>query len=69
METEQRNPRLVKRGEVVRPKDQDFDEVVRSVSVVLHLANGMDVVYRTDEKVDVVLDPDPGLTELDEVDE
>lgn len=48
------NPRLVLPGHLVQPKSSEAPELVRSVSVVLHLANGFDEVYETDETVKVL---------------
>lgn len=49
--------RAVKRGDVVKVGRQE--EVVRSVSVVLHLANGVDHPIDADSEMTLVLDPDP----------
>lgn len=63
-QTEKRNPRLLKRGDVVRVPTSFGDpsgtteDVVRSVEVVLHLANGLSVGVPVDTDVDVVLDTD-----------
>lgn len=54
--TEKRNPRLIRRGEVVI-SDTGHDEVVRNVSVILHLANGADMVRPVTDDVEVVTDP------------
>lgn len=40
-----KDPRLVSRGSVIWHKGLQRDEVVRDVSVVLHMANGEDLVY------------------------
>ena len=47
------------KGLVIRSRDFKQEEVVRSVSIVLHLANGSDEVYEQDEMMQV-LDPQPG---------
>lgn len=48
------DPRTVARGMVVWSKDSKRDEVVRDVSVVLHLANGWDEVYSVGEELEVL---------------
>lgn len=53
-----KHPRLVRKGEVVKIKGTELTEVVRDVTVVLHLANGQDVVYGTNELVDLGELPD-----------
>lgn len=62
MATEKKNPRLLRRGDVVKLKGTDQVEVVRNVSVVLHMANGQDVVYDVLEEVEMAeledVDPD-----------
>lgn len=45
------NPRLVAAGDKIVPKGYRTPEVVRSVSVILHMANGVDVVYEDGEEV------------------
>lgn len=54
--SEKRNPRLVKRGDVILT-DLGVDEVVRNVSVIFHLANGSDMVVPVAGTVDVVTEP------------
>lgn len=62
---ETKNPRLVRRGDVVKIKgNEDQSEVVRMVSVVLHLANGQDVVYDVTEDVQMGEEDDVDPTEL-----
>ncbi len=39
------HPQTVLPGNTIRSKNSKTDEVVRSVSVIVHLANGMDEVY------------------------
>lgn len=58
-ETEAVNPRTVFRGDVIVPKGWDKSEAVRSVSIVLHLANGQDEVYTTDETVSRLVEAEP----------
>lgn len=62
--TEDRSPRLIKRGDVVRVKGQKNYEPVRFISVVLHMANGQDIVYSTDEKVVLALNPEEDFEEV-----
>lgn len=64
---ETRNPRLLRRGDVVQLKGQEVSEVVRDVSIVLHLANGQDEVYHTTEEVTMGEIDDIDPTELAEV--
>lgn len=40
------------------------DEVVRSVSIVLHLANGQDVAIESKDEIEVLTDPDPEVTAI-----
>ncbi len=54
---ETRSPRLIRRGDVVQQKGVERSEVVRDVSVVLHLANGQDEVYHVSEAV-TLADPE-----------
>lgn len=51
------NPRLIKTGDLVRTPTGD--EVVRFVTVVVHLANGVDEVYEDTDTVLLVKRPDP----------
>lgn len=60
---EETNTRLIKRGDVVVVKGTDRTEVVRSVSTVLHMADGQDLVYTTEESVEKVTNPDPSYDE------
>lgn len=48
------DPRQVLPGHIIRSKTSDSDEVVRGVSVIVHLANGFDEVYEIDETVGIV---------------
>lgn len=48
------DPREVARGMVVWSKAAKRDEVVRDISIVLHLANGYDEVYTSNEAVEVL---------------
>lgn len=51
VQPEERSPRLVRAGDRVQMKGSQATEVVRDVSLVLHLANGVDEVYKVDEPV------------------
>lgn len=57
-EPAERNPRLLRRGDVVRVTlpgtTEPLDEVLRGVSFVLHLGNGVDVHVEPNDKVLVV---------------
>lgn len=53
------HPQTVLQGQTIRSKETKTDEVVRSVSVVVHLANGTDEVYNDDETVKLVAQPTP----------
>lgn len=55
--THQKTARKVKRGDVLRT--DGTEEVVRSVGVILHMANGVDLILEPDEMVTEVEDPDP----------
>lgn len=58
------DPRTVARGMVVWSKDSKRDEVVRDVSVVLHLANGWDEVYKSNDEIEVLSEqPSPVIPE------
>jgi len=46
-------PRLVIKGDIVEVPGTDRTEVVRDVSVVLHLSNGQDLAFRVDEEVTI----------------
>lgn len=65
MPESKKSPRLIARGDVVRI-DDDREEVVRSVTVVLHLANGEDRRFVEGEQVMLVDAPRP--VTKDEVD-
>lgn len=52
-ETANVDPREVQRGAAVWTKE-GYEEIVRSVSIVLHLANGADVVYSENDEVEVL---------------
>jgi hypothetical protein len=55
----------VRRGDIVQLKgDAERSEVVRDVSVVLHLANGMDEVYQVMEEVTMGVEEDVPPDEL-----
>lgn len=48
------NPTEVRPGMRVMSKDETYDEIVRNVTVIVHLANGMDERYELSEIVQVV---------------
>jgi hypothetical protein len=56
-QTQEKSARAIQRGAVVLRNRQE--EVVRSVSVVFHLANGIDHVVDADESVTLVIDLEP----------
>lgn len=56
-----KNVRLVEPGDIVVVAQQEGGEVVRSVSVIMHLANGTDVVV--DCPGEVTLDSHKKLSE------
>ncbi len=49
-----REARWITRGSIVKPKNAEGSEVVRGVSVVLHLSNGQDEVYPANEQVTIL---------------
>lgn len=52
------HPQTLLKGQVIRSTISKTDEVIRSVSVVVHLANGMDEVYNDGDIAKVVpVDP------------
>jgi hypothetical protein len=65
MATTEKNPRLLRRGEVIvvqPPGSADsYEEVVREVDILIHLANGTDVTVPGNQNVTVV--NDDSLTE------
>lgn len=61
-----KDPRMAVRGQVVWSKQAGVDEVVRGVSVVLHLANGTDEVYKVgEEEIEVLAEQPQPLTLTD----
>lgn len=57
--TFKKSARLVRRGDVVQvplSNGESTEEVVRSVGVILHLANGTDIVIESGEDVSIVKD-------------
>lgn len=62
--TEQKSPRLVRRGEVVKAKGTDLEEVVRGVQIVLQLSNGANDSYSVDELVEMGSDNDISVVAL-----
>lgn len=70
-ETE-KSVRLAKRGDVVRivtplGGDDPIEEVVRDVSIILHLANGHDVRLGARDNVIVIEDDEVVLTGVEDV--
>jgi chloramphenicol 3-O-phosphotransferase len=68
----ERPARLIRRGDIVQVQaapnvDETMEEVVRGISVILHLANGQDVHVDSNSKV-TVLPPDelPSAAEVEE---
>lgn len=53
------HPQTILRGNTVRSRESKTDEIVRSVSIVVHLANGMDEVYDDTDEVQLVPNPTP----------
>lgn len=57
-----RSPRLMKRGDVIRVRlystdaSAEVEEVVRGVDILVHLANGSDVVIPADDPIEFVTD-------------
>lgn len=61
LKSEKRNPRVVKRGDVVRVKSSDgvwVEDVVRSITVVVNLANGMTYPVEVTEDIEVITETD-----------
>lgn len=55
---QKKSPRLIKRGDVVRvtlPGGTEIDEVVRSADLLLHMANGNDVIVSLNEPLHYVV--------------
>lgn len=48
------DPRVVRPGDFVVPKGGGRAEFVKSVSVILHLDNGVDEVYRDTEQIQAI---------------
>lgn len=67
----ERPARLIKRGDIVRvspgPDLDNIEEVVRDISIILHLSNGGDVRVDSNSKV-TVLPPEelPSAAEVEE---
>lgn len=59
-DTNKRNVRLIKRGDIIKMRD-GAEEVVRNVQIVLQMANGSNEVYEPTETVELV--PDEEITE------
>lgn len=59
-----KSPRLIRRGDVVKIKGTNQDEIVRGVAVVLQLANGMNESYDSGELVVMGVDTDLSPDEL-----
>ncbi len=49
-----KSARKIKRGDIVRTKDGNSEEVVREVSIVLALSNGSNEIYSSTEEVEVI---------------
>lgn len=67
-----RSPRLAKRGDVVIVPivgGGDVEEVVRGVSVVLHLGNGQDVIVPTNEPIRFVPPEDLSVELREQIEE
>lgn len=66
--TETKNPRLVVSGDKIVPKGRQRAEVVRSVAVIVRMADGTDHVYESDEEVRTAPDTElvPSEIELQE---
>lgn len=54
-DTNKRNVRLIKRGDIIILRD-GAEEVVRNVQVVLQMANGSNEIYEPTEIVELVPD-------------
>lgn len=52
------SPREVRKGEIILLKGTQMPEAVRSIEVVLNMANGQALVYDVSEKVEKVTNPD-----------
>lgn len=50
-EPEEINPRFVRRGDIIEMEGIEGNEVVRDVTIVIHMANGMDYQVKPDKKV------------------
>lgn len=51
------HPRQILPGHIIHTKETKKDEVVRSVSIVVHFASGFDEMYEEDEMVSVLEPP------------
>lgn len=56
--TEQLNPRTVKPGQIILLKGTQTPEAVRSVEIVVNMANAQALVYSPDEWIDLVTNPE-----------
>lgn len=57
--TTTKSPRLLRRGDVVRvplPQGGETEEVVRGIDIIVHLANGNDVVVNSADDITLVND-------------
>lgn len=62
VKVEKVNPRFIKRGDIIQQEGIEGSEVVRDISIILHMANGMDVIYKANATVDRV--PPEDLSDL-----
>lgn len=62
--TEKKRPSEVSSGTVIRLPKNGPDDVVKSVSVVLHMSQGQDIVYGSGDEVSVLVkQPAPQVSE------
>lgn len=54
MANEVKSVRFVRRGDIVRTKNGENEEVVREVSIVLGLSNGANEIYQSTESVEII---------------
>lgn len=46
--------RRVRKGDIIRTRDGEHEEVVRAVNVVLELSNGSNEVYASTEEIEII---------------
>lgn len=56
------NPRFIKRGDIIEQEGIAGSEVVRDISIILHMANGMDVTVKANDTVSRI--PPEDLSDL-----